>query len=75
MHLSEETQQCGIIPGTEDYDDLTPFIAGGEEAEEGQFPWMAHLRVRVPGASEADICGGVLISRRCVATAAHCVDG
>ena len=75
MHVSEETQQCGIIPGTEDYDDLTPFIAGGKEAEEGQFPWMAHLRVRVRGASEADICGGVLISRRCVATAAHCVDG
>ena len=72
-HFSAGTQQCGIDPESKEV--LTTFIAGGIEAEEGQFPWMVHLRVRKPGESKADICGGVLVSRRCVVTAAHCVDG
>ncbi|XP_041988277.1 plasminogen isoform X2 [Aricia agestis] len=42
-------------------------IIGGREARFAEFPWQAHVRI-----SEYQ-CGGVLISRRYVATAAHCV--
>ncbi|VVC89684.1 unnamed protein product [Leptidea sinapis] len=42
-------------------------IIGGREARLAEFPWQAHLRI-----SEYQ-CGGVLVSRIYVATAAHCV--
>ncbi|KAM3956128.1 trypsin-4 [Aphomia sociella] len=42
-------------------------IIGGREARFAEFPWQAHVRI-----SEFQ-CGGVLVSRRFVATAAHCV--
>ncbi|XP_032525299.2 serine protease 27 [Danaus plexippus] len=42
-------------------------IIGGREARVAEFPWQAHVRI-----SEFQ-CGGVLISRWYVATAAHCV--
>ncbi|CAK1593262.1 unnamed protein product [Parnassius mnemosyne] len=42
-------------------------IIGGREARFAEFPWQAHVRI-----SEFQ-CGGVLVSRWFVATAAHCV--
>ncbi|CAB3241745.1 unnamed protein product [Arctia plantaginis] len=42
-------------------------IIGGREARFAEFPWQAHVRI-----SEFQ-CGGVLVSRYYVATAAHCV--
>ncbi|KAJ2938196.1 hypothetical protein O0L34_g18535 [Tuta absoluta] len=42
-------------------------IIGGREARFAEFPWQAHVRI-----SEFQ-CGGVLVSRSYVATAAHCV--
>ncbi|XP_053621535.1 serine proteinase stubble [Plodia interpunctella] len=42
-------------------------IIGGREARFAEFPWQAHVRI-----SEFQ-CGGVLVSRWYVATAAHCV--
>ena len=63
-----------MIPGSgDDYDDLTAFVFGGTDAKEGQFPWMALLKLRGPNGSKQPICGGVLISSRSVATAGHCV--
>ena len=65
-----------MIPGSgEDYDqaDFTAFVFGGTAAKEGQFPWMALLKLSGPDKSIQPICGGVLISRRSVATAGHCV--
>ena len=44
-------------------------ILGGPAAEEGNFPWMVSLVYL-----ERNICGGVLISRKHVLTAAHCFD-
>jgi len=57
---------CGIEgpPGK------VPYIVGGEEAVEGQFPWMAALFI-----DDAWFCGGTLISATHVLTAAHCADG
>ncbi|XP_076295329.1 chymotrypsin-1-like [Lasioglossum baleicum] len=43
-------------------------IVGGKEAEPGQFPYMASLRVR-----NRHICGGGIIDANHILTAAHCV--
>jgi len=42
-------------------------IIGGNEAHFGEFPWQAHIRI------SGYQCGGVLVSKQFVATAAHCI--
>jgi secreted trypsin-like serine protease len=41
-------------------------VVGGQDAPEGQFPWMVRLSMG---------CGGAMITQRVVLTAAHCVHG
>ncbi len=54
---------------------ITPHIVGGEEAEEGDWPWMAAITLPIFGDPYFDtICGGVLIHAHWVMTAAHCVE-
>merc|ERR1712198_282816 len=48
-------------------------IIGGERAALGEFPWQISLRFALLGASK-HVCGGSLISRNWVVTAAHCFD-
>ncbi|XP_054266953.1 phenoloxidase-activating factor 3-like [Macrosteles quadrilineatus] len=49
-------------------------IIGGEDAEMGQYPWMALLAyVNVKKGETVYYCGGAVISRRYIITAAHCV--
>lgn len=74
--LSAGIYKCGVrpVPDYEDeYEELTPFVFNGKIAEEGELPWMAQLNLTQPDSSVKPICGGVLISTRSVATAAHCV--
>lgn len=47
-------------------------IIGGEEAEEGEFPFQVALVTR---RGHLQFCGGVFIAGSWVMTAAHCVDG
>ncbi|MBN3323706.1 ENTK Enteropeptidase, partial [Atractosteus spatula] len=48
-------------------------IVGGEDAEEGQWPWMACITL--PDLSrEFCFCGGSLISEEWVVSAAHCLN-
>uniref|UniRef100_A0A1Y1L107 CLIP domain-containing serine protease n=1 Tax=Photinus pyralis TaxID=7054 RepID=A0A1Y1L107_PHOPY len=49
-------------------------IVGGQVAELDEFPWMALIEYRKPSGSGFH-CGGVLISKRYILTAAHCVKG
>ncbi|NXF25700.1 TMPSC protease, partial [Rhodinocichla rosea] len=50
-------------------------IVGGHEALEGAWPWVVSLQVLRGGVRFVHLCGGVLLSRRAVLTAGHCVDG
>ncbi|KAG1669931.1 Serine proteinase stubble [Nymphon striatum] len=58
-----ERSACGVSSRI----DRTSRIVGGDDAEYGQFPWQAYVRV---GRSR---CGGALVGFRHVVTAAHCV--
>ncbi|XP_024938860.1 uncharacterized protein LOC107265735 [Cephus cinctus] len=54
--------------------DLSQRIVGGERTDLDEFPWMTLLEYTKPN-GRTTACGGVLISRRYVLTAAHCIKG
>ncbi|XP_027524317.1 transmembrane protease serine 12 [Corapipo altera] len=53
----------------------TSWIVGGHEAPEGAWPWVVSLQVLRGGVRFIHLCGGVLLSRKAVLTAGHCVEG
>ena len=46
-------------------------IVGGQEARRGDWPWQALLQSARSG---SQFCGGTLVHRQWVLTAAHCVE-
>ena len=49
-------------------------IVGGEEAADGEFPWQVSLR-QIAGVGATHFCGGSVIDKDWVLTAAHCCAG
>ena len=60
-------------PVTCGYRTATGFIIGGSDTKRGEFPFIAALGYReTPSDPVKFYCGGTLINRRYVVTAAHC---
>ena len=56
------------------YGQITNMVIGGQDANEGQFPWVADLHYTFNGSNIGRLCGGTLIAPEWVLTAGHCVD-
>ncbi|CAH1110126.1 unnamed protein product [Psylliodes chrysocephalus] len=66
--LLPSTEECGLVI-------IPDKIHGGDRAELEEYPWMALIEYERADRSRGFYCGGALISKRYVLTAAHCVKG
>ncbi|XP_077996486.1 uncharacterized protein LOC144449784 [Glandiceps talaboti] len=53
----------------------TSRIVGGEDAPKGSWPWQAQLVFKANANNEIAACGGTLIGKKYVVSAAHCFIG
>uniref|UniRef100_A0A8C5X6R3 Peptidase S1 domain-containing protein n=1 Tax=Malurus cyaneus samueli TaxID=2593467 RepID=A0A8C5X6R3_9PASS len=69
LHFAECEQQLPLARAA------ASWIVGGHEAPEGAWPWIVSLQVHHRGIRFRHLCGGVLLGRKAVLTAGHCVSG
>ncbi|XP_042305166.1 transmembrane protease serine 12-like isoform X2 [Sceloporus undulatus] len=65
------TRECGLRPAVQLRTE--PRIIGGRDAQLGAWPWQVSLQLYRFGIGYHHVCGGALINKNSVLTAAHCV--
>ncbi|CAH0385796.1 unnamed protein product [Bemisia tabaci] len=68
---SNKDEPCGVI-SAEAANLVTPLVTYGQTTARGQWPWHVAL-YKTDGINLTYICGGSLIAKNIVVTAAHCV--
>lgn len=67
---SSEYSTCGYIPPR-----VTKYVANGEDTDNKLWPWYVQIVIAGNNKSESEtFCGGTVISKNFVLTAAHCYD-
>jgi len=70
--IGEEECVCGRND-LEDPNGNGQRIVGGKEAIRNSHPWQVGLEIWAPGATDYYFCGGTLLTRHHVLSAAHCI--
>ncbi|EDL78854.1 rCG59057, isoform CRA_a [Rattus norvegicus] len=64
---------CKVVESSDCTTKINARIVGGTNSSLGEWPWQVSLQVKL--VSQNHMCGGSIIGRQWILTAAHCFDG
>lgn len=72
-----QQKQCGHFKTNliDEYSHPEERVINGSIAKRGRHPWQATIRTRGRGGISSHWCGAVIISKKLILTAAHCLAG